>query len=216
MYRNNQFLSIIKQNIGIIALTGILVGSLSFFFLVLNEKGFKVQTDFLIVQNQNEGQDYYTLSKSAEYLGNVLGESIYSELFIDEVINTGKVSNTFLPLDKKERMKEWGKMVNVTRNPQLGMIGIAVLNDNQKTASNVSDGIGEVLTKKNYLFRGNGQDIEVRILTGPIIEKNPSFTNLFLVIVGGFLIGSMLSIFWMYYKNERNSKNLIGGIPYSR
>mgnify|MGYP000999231772 CR=1 FL=1 len=216
MYQNNQFLSVIKQNIGIITLAGILVGSLSFFFLVLNEKGFKVQNDFLIVQNQNEGQDYYTLSKSAEYLGNVLGESVYSELFIDEVVNTGKVSNSFLSLNKKERMKEWSKMVKVTRNPQLGMIGIAVLNDNQKTASNVSDGIGEVLTKKNYLFRGNGQDIEVRILTGPIVEKNPSFTNLFLVIVGGFLMGAILSIFWLYYRNERDSENLIGGIPYSR
>ena len=64
----NNFLLLMKKNIGFIALGGILLGSLSFLFLVINEKNFKVQTDFLIVQNQNEGQDYYTLSKSAEYL----------------------------------------------------------------------------------------------------------------------------------------------------
>ena len=212
----NNFLLLMKKNIGFIALGGILLGSLSFLFLVINEKNFKVQTDFLIVQNQNEGQDYYTLSKSAEYLGNVLGESVYSELFVDEIVKTGKVDSEFLPFDKKERMKEWSKMVNVNRNPQLGMITVSVLNNNQKTASDISDGIAEVLTKKNYLFRGNGQDIEVRILTGPIVEKNPSFLNLFLVIVGGFLIGAILSIAWLYYKNEEDLKKMIGGIPYSR
>jgi len=210
------FARTIKSNVGIIFLSGILLGSLSFLFLMVNEKNFKVQTDFLVVQNQNEGQDYYTLSKSAEYLGNVLGESVYSELFIDEIIQTGKMNNDFLPSDKKERMKEWSKIVRVKRNPQLGMISVTILDNNQKIASNLSDGIAEVLTKKNYLFRGNGQDIEVRILTGPIVEKNPSFANLFLVIVSGFLIGMILNIVWLYYKNERHSKNLIGGIPYSR
>ena len=99
--QGNQFLALVKRKVGIIVLLGILVAALSFLFLVVSQKNFKVSTDFLVVQNQTSGQDYYSLSKSAEYIGSILSESIHSEAFINEVVKTGKVDNEFLPFDKR-------------------------------------------------------------------------------------------------------------------
>lgn len=200
MENNAPILPLIKEKLGIIILMGVLISALSFLFLVMNQKNFKATTDFLIVQNQSVGQDYYTLSKSAEFLGNVLGESIYSQLFIDEVLKTGKVDSEILPFDAKNRLKEWGKIVVVKKNLQLGTIKITVFANNSNEAINTSEAISEVLTKKNYLFRGHGQDIDVRIISGPILEKNPTFPDIFSGILGGFLVGAIATFGWLYYK----------------
>ena len=122
----NQILPLIRLKLAGIIMFGLLVAAFSFLALVVKEKNFKVNTAYLIVQNQGLNEDYYTLSKSAEYVGKVLGEGIYSELFIDEVLKTGKVNPEFLPFDKKEKMKEWGKNVEVRRNPDLGIMSIEV------------------------------------------------------------------------------------------
>ncbi|MCX6765953.1 MAG: hypothetical protein NT136_03270, partial [Candidatus Moranbacteria bacterium] len=194
-----QFIALIKQKAGVIILAGIFVAALSFLGAVVTQKNFKVSTDFLVVQNQNGPQDYYSLSKSAEYLGNVLSESIYSELFIDEVVKTQKVNQEFLPFDKKDRLKTWSRMINVKRNSQLGILSVEVLGNDQRETLAVAEGISEVLAKKSYLFRGSGQNIDVRVLSGPIAEKNPSFSIIILVILAGFIIGILVAFVWTYY-----------------
>ncbi len=199
---NKHFLLLIREKIGVILMGGVFLGALSFLFLVVSEKNFKVNTDYLIVQNQTGNQDFYTLVKSSEYIAKVFGEAIYSELFIDEVIKTGKVNSELLPFDKKKRLKNWNKIVKINRDHTAGIINIAVLHDDQREALAVSEGIAEVFKSKSYLFRGHGQDIDIRILSGPILEKNPGLKNIVLVILGGFLTGIMLMLFWIYFRQN--------------
>lgn len=190
---------------------GLLVGAVSFSVLILKEENFKVGTEYLIVQNNTNSQDFYTLSKSAEYVGRILNEGVYSELFINEVVKTGKVNSEFLPFDKKDRLEEWGKSIQISRNPDLGIMSIEVLNDNQKQAVAISEAISEVLTMKNHLFRGNMQDIDVRVLSGPVSEKNPSVGNLVSASVGGFVLGVLLAMLWIVYKNDKQAKKSSAG-----
>lgn len=204
--QNNELMLLIKRNFGGILISGFLLAALSFSFLIFNEKNFKVNTEFLIVQNQSGAQDAYTLSKSAEYLGKVLSESAYSELFINEVIKTGKVDASMLPANKKDKIEQWSKMVNVNRNSELGMISAQVFNDNQQEALAVSEAIAQVLTEKNSLFRGDGQNIEVKILSGPVWERNPSITNLTFAVAGGFIIGLMLGFMKVYYSDAKKTR----------
>ncbi len=202
--KNSHILALIKQKAGILILAGVLVAALSFLLLVITEKNFKVSTDFLVIQNQSGSQDYYSLSKSAEYISKILSGSVYSELFIDEVVNTGKVDKELLPFDKKKKLEEWNKIVKVKRNFQLGIISIEAFGNNQKNTINLSAGIAEVLTTKNSLFRGENQNIGVKVLSGPILEKNPSLNKIISVAVGGFLLGVLISFTWMYYRQAEN------------
>lgn len=194
---------ILRKSVGTIILGGILIGALSFTFLVVSQRNFKVTTQFLIVQDQKTGpQDFFSLSKSVDYNGKVMSEAVYSELFLDEVVKTGKVNEEFLPFDKKERLKEWAKMVGVGRDPQLGMITISVFDNSQTEALNVSDGITQVLTQKSYLFRGSGQDLDFRVISGPILEKNPSAGQMTLAILGGLFLGMIITLVYAYYRER--------------
>lgn len=189
-------------------LFGFFVASLSFFLLVTKEKNFKVGTDYLIVQNQTSTQDFYTLSKSAEYIGKILKEGSYSELFINEVVKTGKVNAEFLPFDKKERLKAWSNAVSVGLNPDLGIITVQVFENDQKKAVAISQAIAEVLTTKSSLFYGEGQSINVKILSGPVLEKNPSIINIIFVSIGGFVLGIMLSSLWVISRGQARKKDI--------
>lgn len=205
--QNNQILAVLKKNIGTMALFGVLVAALSFAVLTMKEKNFKVGTDYLIVQNQASTQDFYTLSKSAEYIGKILNEGIYSELFIDEVVKTGKVNAEFLPFDKKEKLKSWSNTVAVGLNPDLGIISVRVFDNDQKQALAISQAVAVVLTTKSNLFYGEGQNINVKILSGPVLEKNPSMGNIAAASIGGFVLGMMLGAFWIVSKESRRKRD---------
>lgn len=189
-------------------LAGLLAAALSFLFLVTTQYNFRAGSDLLVVQNQNGFTDYYALSKSADYLTGVLVESAYSEKFISEVKNTGLVSISFLPANKLDALKKWESMVKISRNPNLGIVRVEVFSDDQKQVTDISNAIIQVMTTKNYLFLGSGQNIDVRILSGPIWEKNPSVGNITLAIIGGFIIGFLLALLWIFYRAEKYESTL--------
>jgi capsular polysaccharide biosynthesis protein len=197
-----------KKSIGSIIIVGLFFALISFFLLISTEKRFKAKTDFLIVQDQMGTQDFYSLSKSAEFLGGVLGEVVYSSVFIEEVIATGKVDSEFFPLSDRERLRKWKKIVKIESSPRLGIIRVEVFESDYERALNISEAIAEIMTKKNYLFRGK-VNLDVRILTGPIIERNPDNEKIALVVVSGFILGALLKVIQLYYlfvrKNNYNN-----------
>lgn len=188
-----QYLRLVSEKKGSLILAGIFVAALSFFAVTLVSPRFKVTTDFMVAQVNTTSQDFYTLFKSSEYLGKILAESMQSERFINAVIESGKVSKEFLPTDKRERLEAWREMVTVRSMADLGMLSVVVKADTDREASKVMQGITEVLMTRNAEFRGGDEKaIEMRILSGPITERNPNPKELFLIVVTGFLAGVSL------------------------
>ena len=187
-------------------LVGLLIGAMSFAILVYTQKSYQGNTDLLVVQNQQGFSDYYALSKSSDYLSGILMESVYSEKFLEEIKNTNMVSSNFLPTDKAERLKEWQKIVQLEKNANVGIITVKVFTNSQKQVAEISNSVVDVLTNKYSLFLGQGQNVEIRVLSGPIVEKNPTFTQILLVSLGGFVIGIFLTFMLVCYKSEY-SKN---------
>lgn len=188
-----QYLRLVSEKKGSLILAGIFVAALSFFAVTLVAPRFKVTTDFMVAQVNTTSQDFYTLFKSSEYLGKILAESMQSERFINAVIESGKVSKEFLPTDKRERLEAWREMVTVRSMADLGMLSVVVKADTDREASKVMQGITEVLMIRNAEFRGGDEKaIEMRILSGPITERNPNPKELVLIVVTGFLAGVSL------------------------
>jgi capsular polysaccharide biosynthesis protein len=191
-------------------LAGAFFSAAAFLFLVLTQKNFKASSDILVVQNQAGFSDYYALSRSADYLSNVLLESIYSQKFIGEVMATGKVNSAFLPSDNVAQLKAWQNTVKVTKNSNAGIISIAVYGNSSKDTEDAANAVLDVLVNKHSLFLGDGQNIDVRILSGPIVEKNPTLLQIFLSAAGGFIFGIILVFIFAYYKeeSEKDKKSL--------
>jgi hypothetical protein len=188
-----------RRKIGTILLFGFLMSALSFLFLVVSQKSFKASTDYLIVPGgTSESKDFYSVFKSAEYVNKVLGEVVYSELFINEIIKTGEVNPEFLPFDRKKRLEQWEKMVKVGGKPQYGIVSFEVFSSDQKEVLQVSNAIFGIM-KTGGSVLSDQTSLHVQILSGPIWEKNPGVKDIIAVVIGGFLVGSILSGVWIYY-----------------
>ncbi|EKE21931.1 MAG: hypothetical protein ACD_7C00089G0004 [uncultured bacterium] len=192
------FLRLIKNKMGIIILFGLIVSLISFYAFIFTQKRYETTTDYLIVQDQMGTQDFYSLSKSAEYLGGVLSEAVYSSVFINELKNTNKISPAYFPLDERESQKKWKKAVEIEKSPNLGIMKVRVYDNNREVAIGISQGISEIMVTKNYLFRGK-VNLDVRVLSGPVTEKNPSIGKILLVVAGGFVLGGALKLIHIYY-----------------
>lgn len=193
---SSQIFRLLGEKKGSLLLAGIFVAAASFFAVTVLSPRVKVTTDYMVVQTNTQSQDFYSLFKSSEYLGKVLSESIWSERFINAVIETGKVSKEFLPFDKSERLKAWRGMVSVEKNIELGMISVTVKSDTDREAGKVMQAITDVLITKNVEFRGGDEKaVEIRILSGPITDRNPSPKELATIVALGFLAGVSLMAF---------------------
>lgn len=187
------FLRILSEKKGSLLLAGIFFAASAFFAVTILSPRVKTTTDFMVVQTTAQSQDFYSLFKSSEYLGRVLAQAIGSERFIDAVIETGKVEKGFLPVEKSERLKTWREMVTVKSDAELGMMSVVIKADTDREASKIMQAVSEVLTTKNAAFRGGDEKaVEIRVLSGPITERNPEPKELILVIMAAFMSGVAL------------------------
>jgi len=60
----------------------------------------------------------------------------------------------------------------------------------------------EVIDKKSYLFFGEGQNLDIRVLSGPVIEENLGIGRIIFISFGGFMIGVLLTFLVFYYMEE--------------
>jgi capsular polysaccharide biosynthesis protein len=200
---------LLKSKFWTMFLFGLLIATIAFFVTILTLPYYKSSSDFLVVQTSQNNQDFYTQFKSSEYLGKVLGEAVYSESFINAVIGTGKVSGESLPFDKKTRLDQWKKMVIVKKNLELGVIQISVAGDDPKEVNKIMEGISDVLINQNTLFRGGNPDsVQIRILSGPILEKTPTMLTLIKILGTSFVVGFLFSLLYFFGKSEKSTMKL--------
>jgi capsular polysaccharide biosynthesis protein len=173
---------------------GVFVMAVIFPIFIFSQDKYEATTDFLVIQNQGASQDMYMLSRSNEYITSVLSEAVYSELFLSEVTRTGLVEESAFPADRQERLDIWKKSVGISKNFQGNILTIKVKGDTKPELQHLSDAIVEVLMKKNNLFRsGSPESVEVKVLSGPLIDRNPSLGLLIVVLVNGFLLGTIIA-----------------------
>ncbi len=205
----NQYLfALLRSKMGALILTGLLFSVLGFFGLMVTEKPFQTKMDFLVVQANASNQDFYTQFKSSEYLGKILSEAVYSDRFVDALVETGKVNKEFLPFDKGQRLAAWSKMVTVEKNLELGILSVTVKGERERDVARIMEGIAQVLTEKNVLFRGGDEkSVEIRVLSGPILEQNPGLTKILKVVAMAFIAGFFLAAFAVVVKYESTYKS---------
>lgn len=194
----NNILALLWGKKGSIFFFGVFVAAAAFFIETAVSPRYAVRTDFMVVQSSGS-QDFYTLFKSSEYLSKVLSESLYSERFINAVVETGKVSaQGFLPANKKDRLAAWRSMVSVEKNVELGMLSVTVKSDTEKEASKTMEALSDVLINRNKEFRGGDEkSIEIRVLSGPISDRNPNPKELIALALIGFAAGVFIRAAWI-------------------
>ena len=104
----------------------------------------------------------------------------------------------------------------VQKNLELGVLSVTVKYDNDRDAARVMSSISEVLIEKNSLFRsGDEKSVEIRVLSGPILETTPTLKKILLVLGGGFLSGILLAsvIVAMRHMQGMNPRFVLENMP---
>lgn len=177
-------------------------GAVLFFdLLVIQLPKYKANSSILVVQKQVEGQDIYSISKSAQYICQVLKEGIYSDSFFDKVIESSyQIETSDFSEKLKERRKEWQKNIEVKIVRDLGLIEINVFYSDKEKTENLSMAVTNVLKDDHSFYHGSGENVKLKILNTPLVSEKPVSINLWLGTFFGALLGFCSSLFWIFRK----------------
>lgn len=193
--------NIIKEKKWLIFWLTIFGAVLFFDLLVIQPPKYKANSSILVVQKQVEGQDIYSISKSAQYICQVLKEGIYSDSFFDKVIASPyQVELIDFPEKLKERRKEWQKDVEVKIVRDLGLMEINVYYSDKEKTKNLSMAITESLIDNHDFYHGSGENVKLKILNNPLVAEKPVSINLWLGTFLGALLGLFSSLLWIFRK----------------
>jgi capsular polysaccharide biosynthesis protein len=204
----------LKRKTGLILLVGLFVAALSFMLLLFVEKKFESSASLLIVSKSAQSGDFYSQFKYSEYLVKLLGDAVYSDRFLDAALETGKFDRKLLPVEKRQAIDEWKKVVVVKQRLDLGMLSLSVKRDDSRQSEQILSAAIDVLTKQNTLFRG-GDDgsVEVKLVAGPLTENIPTFGEAVTVTILGFMLGVFSSVarilFRRINRGSRMTRNFV-------
>lgn len=195
----------LKRKTGLILFFGISIGTLAFFSLLFLQPAYRADIDFLVSPKNATGTDYYALSRSSEYLGKALAQIIVSEKFMEAGFDSGMVERSEFPVDKKDRLKEWGNTVSISRGSEGGMLHVRVLAQSSRSVERTAKAVTDILSNKAGEFLGSGSEVDIRILSGPIVDRNPSLSELMAGTIGGFILGAFSIIVSLLYRMSTKS-----------
>lgn len=186
------FIKLIKKKAGTIGTLIFIIVILTLGVSLTSRLKYGAESKLLVIQNASSS-DPYTLSRSNEYLGNLLSQVVYSGSFYDLVMNsTYNIDKNYFSGDYRHQLKTWQKTVSTKTISDTGIIVIDVYHQNPYQAQQISLAINDVIMNKNFNYQGNGQEVKVNIIDQPLVSNYPVKPNLpqnlALAIVGGFLL----------------------------
>jgi len=199
-----QAIKIIYQKKWLVFWLIVLGAVLDFVLPVIKNPKYRASSRVLIIQKQVAGQDIYSISKSAQYLGKILREGIYSDSFFEKVIESPyQIEQSDFPESVKDRRKQWQKDIKVTIIRDLGIIEVDVFDFEKEKAEQISLAVTSVLEANHQLYHGAGENLELRVLDNPLVSQKPDASRLWFSSVIGGMIGFLIGLFWIFNKRKK-------------
>lgn len=199
----------VRKYTSLALLVGVLCAVAAFVVIMMSAPRTLARMDFLIVQN-TQTTDFYALFKSSEFLSEMLVDAVHTEAFIERVQQTPAGQVLTLPTDAQKQLEAWGKMVEVSQRHKLGRLEVVVYGNDAQRTRMIANGVADVLIQQNLAFRGGkAEDMEVRMLTGPVMEENPSMRSLVALCGLSFVFGLALVFVPAYVRAQM--RGTIGG-----
>lgn len=186
------------------------IASIVFVFFVLSAVitfaqplKYRADSRILVVQKMGQMSDAYSVSRSNQYIGNILAQVVNSDTFYIDVMSSGYLNPEIFSLDNVKRKKQWESTVKTRAISDTGMINIYTYHQNKAIASQLNESIANTLKYKNSQYHGMGDNVEIKIIDNTTVSKWPVkpniIINLLLGIIAGLVAGFM---FVAYYPDE--------------
>lgn len=198
------FLKLLKRKKGTILALIFVIIILSLGLSLINPLKYGAKSRLLVVQNSN-GIDPYTVSKSNEYLGNLFSQIAYSGSFYNMVLESPyDIDKNYFSGDYNKQIKIWKKTISTKTLNDTGIIEINIYHPNPYQAQQIALAVNDILINKNSNYQGSGQSIKVNIIDQPLISNYPIKPNLPQNVVVALTAGLLFSLFYIYiFPEER-------------
>lgn len=163
---------------------------------------YSAQSKLLVVQDTGSA-DAYTVSRSNEYLGNLLSEVVYSGSFFNLVVNNGqyRVDQDYFGNSYADKLKNWRQSVSTKTISDTGIIVVDVYHSNPDQARLISLVVNDVLISKNANYHG-GSGVKVSILDQPLVSDYPDQPNILYNFIFALFLGIFISVMFIYLYPE--------------
>lgn len=171
----------------------------------------------LVVQKAGVTYDPYAMSKSTDYLSQLLAKVAYSNLFFGRVLASDlSIDGSYFGNGIKARAKEWGRTINVKSVKETGIISIEAYQPNREQAEKIARAVALTLMTQHANYHGMGEGVMIRLLDEPITSNYPDQPNLLLNFLVSLVAGLAFGVAWAYLQapSQRHQQSVMSHQPY--
>lgn len=204
LYEITQFIKRKWQTITVFVLVFVV---LAFVFSIVQPQKYRSEQRFLVVSRYAEDVDPYAATRSTEYLTGLLSEVMYSQRFMNEVLNAGfALDPSMFPEDPKKQKKEWKKTIRTSVVGDAGILDISVYNEDRYITEQLALAVGLVLRTQHGDYHSRGQAVNIQTIDQPITSTRPVQPNIPLNMVAGVVFGLVAGLAYVYLFPKRELK----------
>lgn len=209
------FISKIKNKWQTIMVIIFMVVAITFSVSIFIPAKYSSEVKMIVIQNhQSEKVDAFSAAKSAEYLSNIIANIVFTESFIQDMLDAPFEVERNFSISSEKKVKMWKKMVDVKKENNTGILTIKVLDNSQEQAEIIADSISWALNTRGSKYHGGGNTVEIKTIDGPITSEKLAIPNIPLNIALALVIGLTGSLSIVYFFDDfelivfsRNSRN---------
>ncbi|HKK54239.1 MAG TPA: hypothetical protein VJ926_01845 [Patescibacteria group bacterium] len=201
------FINLIKKEAGTLAVILAVILAITAIITFTQPLRYEAGNKLLIQQDVSKF-DPYNVFKINEYYNNLIKEIVHSESFYIQVLNSGyDIDSSYFKNTRKEQIESWGKTVDIV-STDIGTMEIKTYHPNPREAQQILLAVTDVLVNKNSQYQNLDNNIDIKIINQITISKYPVKPNIILNFVYAFIIATLISLLYIYYKSEKEYHSL--------
>ena len=195
-----EFLEKIKERWQTIFVVTILITGIVFSVSAFLTPQYGSKISILVIQSQpNDKVDAYSAAKSAEYLSDILAKVIYSDSFMQKILEAPSGAELNLPSGAEDKKEYWRKKIDVKRINNTGIIEVTAFDRDRTNAEKIAEAISWAYGVKGNEYHGGGDRVRIEKIDGPITSTNPAKPNILLNTLLGIIIGLIGAVSLIYF-----------------
>ncbi|MDP2737032.1 MAG: hypothetical protein Q8O59_04625 [bacterium] len=195
-----------KQFVNLVSQRKLTVFSITVMFLIavslftfLQPLRYSATSTLLVVQNYGPNTDAYNVSRSNQFLSNLLAQVVYSDSFYGKVMESGyNINKNLFSADINKRKKEWQNMVYTRAIADTGMITLKTYHQDKATADKINQAIAYTLMTKHSQYHGLGENVKIKVINDSTLSDWPVKPNVALNLILALISGLAASLYFIY------------------
>ncbi len=194
-----QFVNLVSQRkltVFIITVVFLLAVTLVTFLQPLR---YSATSTLLVVQNYGPNTDAYNVSRSNQFLSNLLAQVVYTDSFYEKVMESGyNINKNIFSADTNQRKRQWQNMVYTHAIADTGMITVKTYYQDKAMADKINQAIDYILMTKNSQYHGLGDNVKIKVINDSTLSDLPVKPNIVLNLILGLIAGLAASLYFIY------------------